>query len=192
MAITETSICNSALIKIGVETINSLSDNVKAAKLCNQQYSILRDEVLQDHPWNFALARVELANTAVTPVWEFDNEYQLPNDCLKVVSFEDEEFTEYQIEGNKLYTNYDTAKIKYIKRITTTGNFTPKFAEALAFRLAAELAYPLVQSVNLGKAMMQAYGAFLQSARTRDAQEGTPRQYQGDAWVQSRYSPRSI
>ena len=49
----EVSICNSALIKLGASRIASLTEDSKEAKLCYEQYPILRDEVQASHPWNF-------------------------------------------------------------------------------------------------------------------------------------------
>ena len=42
-------ICNRALIILGAETINSLSENTKNAKLCNEIFDDVRDELLDEH-----------------------------------------------------------------------------------------------------------------------------------------------
>jgi len=53
-------ICNSALIKIGVSPITALTDNNKAARLCNLIYDKLRRKLLISHYWNFARGRARL------------------------------------------------------------------------------------------------------------------------------------
>ena len=72
MATNSVDICNTALILNGAQTINSLSDDSKGAKLCNKEYDKVRQAVLTEHPWNFAMSRKELAQTVNVPVFKFN------------------------------------------------------------------------------------------------------------------------
>ena len=45
-------ICNSALNQIGASNIISLTEDSKAARICNQRYDFIRDYVFLAHPWN--------------------------------------------------------------------------------------------------------------------------------------------
>lgn len=83
----EVEICNSALIKLGDDTITSLTDDSKRARLCNAQFARLRDEVLRAHPWNFAIRRASLAKLSQAPAFEFAAAFRLPEDpyCLRVL-----------------------------------------------------------------------------------------------------------
>ena len=83
---TETSICNSALIKIGADRINSMTETNRRAQLCNEQYSKVRDEVLRSHPWNFAITRAEFSQLTTTPSFGYNYEYSIPSDCLRILS----------------------------------------------------------------------------------------------------------
>ena len=60
---------NIALVNLGEDTITSLSDDVKAARLINRRYAPIRDAVLRAHPWNCAMARAQLASVDPAPVW---------------------------------------------------------------------------------------------------------------------------
>jgi hypothetical protein len=182
----EVSICNSALIKIGASRIASLTEDSKEAKLCYEQYPILRDEVQASHPWNFCIKRVVLALLPSTPAFGFDYEFQLPNDCLRVVEL-DTKHIDYQVESDKLLCNEQNMSIKYIARIEDTTKFSPMFISALSHRIAADLAYPLVQSNTLARDMKQMYAVILSEAKTADAQEGTPPVLIDDTWLTSRY-----
>lgn len=52
-------ICNIALARIGnSRTINSLTEKTKEAYTCNLFYESMRDAVLADNDWNFAMSRV--------------------------------------------------------------------------------------------------------------------------------------
>ncbi len=198
MATSETEICNSALIKLGVEPIFSLDDNTKAARLCKRQYPILRDDVLRAHPWNFAIARVELASTGNEPVFEFSNEFLLPQDMLRILKTDlnlQPAIIEspWAIENNPvtgtkvLVANDSSVKIMYIRKITDVQKFDANFVETLATRIAADLAYPLVQSVSLAGQMFQLYDQQLRTARSFDAQEQSLQQVDADEWIVSRF-----
>jgi len=164
-------IVNSGLIKIGADTITSLDDDAKAATLTKRQFPILRNEVLRGHPWNFARRRAKLAQLADAPAFGFSNAYQLPTDCLRVVEMSDPTIR-FVIEGRQLLTDESAASIEYIAEITDPNQFDAFFRETLALRIAADLAFNLVDSLRLAKAMMDLYLDHLAKARTFDAQEG--------------------
>jgi len=187
MAITEVSICNSALIKIGADRIVALSDDTKRAILCNEQYSKLRDEVQQSHPWNFAITRVELGADATAPAFQYEQQHTLPADVLRVLHLHPvENEIEWKKEGGKILSNESTIQILYIRQVTDTSLFSAVFAETLAYRIAQELAYPIVQSTQLATLMEQKYQDALRKARSFDAQEGTPEQLTNDQFLNVR------
>lgn len=189
MSTSSVEICNSALSKIGAARITALSDNTKSAILCNDQYDRLRKEVLRSHPWNFAIAYVSLSATANTPVWDaWEKEFLLPSDVLRVLETDlpSNEKWElgYNADGDRvLFCNSTALKIKYIKDITNTTRFDAAFEEALAFRLAADLAYALVNSQSLQQNMFNLYKAFMATAMSFDGQESGPTEVQADAWT---------
>lgn len=181
----DVAICNSALIKLGARRISSFNEGSKEAKLCKEQYEKIRDAALKAHPWNFAIKRAELNKLTTTPVFEWDNEFQLPTDCLKVLYMEDRREA-FVVEGSKLLTNAAEAKIKYISLQDNSDFFDKEFKEYLAHMLASELAYPLVQSVSLGERVFAKAQVFLRDARSSDSQEGTPDNHVDETWLDSR------
>jgi len=209
MATSAVEICNSALLKLGAQRISSLIENNKRAKLCNERYEGLRKEVLRAHPWNFAIGRATLVQLGTTPEFEYNFEYALPTDCLRVLNTEDESGTRsrvqavpnshlyfeggvsnragFKIEGRKLLTNETEVRIRYILDLQDTTKFDPNFDDALATRMAAEFSYALVQSNSLSANMYGLYDLAMARARTRDGQEGTPDDLQADFFVTSRF-----
>lgn len=128
---TSLSICNSALIKLGAESISSLSDNNKRAKLCNAQYEVLKNKVLRAHPWNFAIKRAKLTVNAQEPSWGFYSSFDLPGDCLRVL--ETQGRIDFAIEGNLLsikegFTEMATEEIE-AGSTSTTINVTNSIAQ---------------------------------------------------------------
>lgn len=185
MAITEISVCNSALIKIGAARISAFSDDSKEARLCNEQFEKVRDAALKAHPWNFAIKRAELNKLTTTPAFGFTNEFQLPVDYLKSLEIESFDIP-FKIEGRKLLTDSAEIKMRYISKVTDTSLWDVEFAEYLAHKLAAELAYPLIQSVSLARDMHALADKVLRDSRSSDAQEGTPDDLIQDVWLDSR------
>lgn len=197
MASSETEIVNSALSKLGANRVLTLDDDSKEARLAKVQYPIKRDELLRSHPWNFATARAALAKTANTPAYEFTSEFILPSDCLRVLntdlnlsgsSMEEPYKVETNlVDGTKvLLTNTDAVNIQYLAKVTNVQLFDAVFCEALAWKLAADLAYPLVQSTSLAAQMFQISEQVLSQARSFDGQEGSVDQVQADDWFWAR------
>lgn len=187
MAISDLSICNSALIKIGQETITALSDNNHRAKILSEQYSKLRDEVLVAHPWNFAIKRAELAELSEAPEFEFSKKFQLPNDCLRILTLEYPDMI-WRQEGDCIVTDEPTVKIKYIQRVTDTSKFSAHFAEMLSLKIASEISYMLTNDKALMESMERKYQNFAKDARSFNAQSGgTPPNLMIDSFVKARF-----
>lgn len=192
MATSKTDLCNSALIYLGANTIGSLNESSKPARLCNDQYDKLRKSLLSSHPWNFAMARKALSQTVKTPAFEYANEFNLPSDVLRVWETNIGE-AEWRIEinpntANKVLVTDETAvKILYIKDVTDVSLFDPMFEEALATKIAYHLAYPLVQSSTLMKNMLTIHQDILARARTANAQESQIEHVQADEWLEERF-----
>lgn len=186
MAASSVEICNSALILVGAERINSITDENKRARLCLEQYDKLKKQLLANHPWNFALKRTELATTTA-PIYEWSTAFVLPNDCLRVFETDLGDDVEWVVEGRLLLTNTSTIKIKYVSSLVTEGHFSEGFSEALAHKLSIYLAYNLTQSTTQAKSLKDDYKVALRDAKAQDAQEGSTTQVVASTWVNSRF-----
>lgn len=179
-------IVNSGLIKLGADTITALTDDSAEARAANAQYEKLRDEVLRAHPWNFAVARARLARLAEAPPFGFAWQYQLPSDCLRVLLLNDG-IPAYEVEGRRILTDEESAELVYLRQVTDPNEYDALFREALAYRVAADLAYPLANSTTLAGAMMQLYREALALARAVDGQEsGARHTLDASAWLDAR------
>src|SRR3990170_4372989 len=173
---TDTSICNSALSKLGAERILSLDENSSNARICKEQYSKIVLVVLRAHPWNFAIKRKQLAASTTAPVFKYTYSFPLPVDCLRVLEIEDGETIDWQREGGNIVTDYSSLKIKYISSDITPGEFDPAVAEVIALKLANDICFAVTQSTTLKETLADEYKKELAAARTFDSQEGYPRQ----------------
>lgn len=181
-------IINMALRILGSQPITAITDDSEGARIANTVWDIVVDDVLADHNWNFATVRATLAEDAESPEFGYDNQFVLPVNpyCLRVVRMADID-SEYKVEGRLLLTNEGEAQIIYIGRIDDTTKFSPKFVSALASRLAAEMAYPLLQSITKKKLAMEDYLFKLREARSVDGMEGSVEKIEAEEWIESRY-----
>jgi len=184
----EVSICNLALVRLGASTIASLTENTKEGRRCNALYEINRDIVLRAHPWNFAITRAVLAEDTTTPVYEFDHRYSLPVGCLRVLRLgENHEDLNYKVEGRYVVTDENSASILYVARVTDPNQFDTLFIEALAAKLAAELAFDITATGATGQQLLRReYTDKLAEARGTDAREGFPDAVSNGSWLDSR------
>lgn len=218
----EVAIANQALGLIGANylTATSLPDSsgTPEANYINQWYAPLRNAVLEDRDWTFAVTKVLLTpvgspGTGGTPVlppmWGF--EYQLPSDCLRVVKlfnpivstgspnlsgdtddFEAPEIpVQFEVLKRYAFCNESSVWMKYVQQITDTTQFSPNFVVALAARIAMELALPLTNNVQLFQAMSQKYQLALKDAAAGDGRQGTSQKIKSSPRLHlSRYGRR--
>lgn len=186
MANTETSICNSALIKIGAQRILSLDGSDKISRMMNEVYPTQRDALLYAHPWKFATKSIAPTEIAQPPHSNMPNKYQLPSDYLRIIGTGSPEDV-WSVEDGFLYVDQTNALIKYVYRCTDVSKFTPGFCELLSAKIAADVCYSIVQSVTLRDQLIKEYERQLGQVRSYSAQEGSTKRVYADSWLHARY-----
>lgn len=183
--ITSVTICNSALLKLGADKISSLSETTRAATVCNALYAYLRDEVMSSSPWKFAIKRAIFTPTGTTPDFGWDNEYDIPSDCLRLLTADDSHI-EWVQEGEKILSNETTLNMTYIFQNTDESSWSPLFAESLAWRLCMELSLALTQSTTMRDLAEKSYQKSLDQARSVNAVIGMQPVLIADVWSDAR------
>ena len=191
--ISEVSICNQALGYLGANPITSFADQSTTAELCRNNYPYIRDAVLEERMWTFATARAT-STVADLDLWGQMYAHKIPLNWISVFRcYRDVNNIECPIksagwrrEGQSVLSREATVYLWGIKRITNTGQFSPMFVQALAARMAAELAIPLSENAQLQGAMWQLYGTKLAEAATRDGQQGSNEQVQSNQYINAR------
>lgn len=187
MATSKVQICNSALTKLGVAKIASFSETSKAAVLCSEQYDKVRKKILRHHIWDFALKRSQLSKLASNPLFDYEAQFQLPSDCIRPIETHLGTQTDFVIEGKTLLINASSCKLLYVADIEDVSYFDTYFEEALAFWLAADIAYSLKQDLGLSDRMRAAALQEIADARSIDAQQGRlSKMLQEDVFLDSR------
>ena len=192
---TKIDIFNLALYKlaqsIGIPAVN---DESKAADVMNRLWEPMRDLVLTERVWPWAIRSRALALDveAAQPGWLY--RYAYPNDCLtayavtdssgiaaagKLSRFANGDYissvwgsgafdwdTSYGEQATTINTNVPSAYLVYACRVEDTGRYPPQFVNALACRIAAEAAPPLIGEVGLNNKtqLLQEYTLALTNA----------------------------
>lgn len=182
-----TDICNSALQRVGAASITSLAENSREARQCNIAYDSNRRDELRRHNWNFAIKRAVLAPDSESPAFDYDYQFTLPSDCLRVLR-PAETNLDWAIEGRKILTNDgDTLYLRYIADIEDPSMFDPSFYNVVAAALAIDLCEPLTQSNTKKAQLIQDYKDSVADAKRVDAFESGPEEAAEDTWIVARY-----
>jgi len=113
----------------------------------------------------------------------YTRRYPLPADFLRLMEINGEQVENseefFEVEGGYILTNAETLAIRYVgtETISTLG---PLLQNAIALRLAAKIALPLLGSVEKAGYMTQLFNKALGEARLPDAQESGSRE--NPAW----------
>jgi hypothetical protein len=180
-------VINKALDLLGHGAITSLGDGTKAANLATRDWPLVRDLVLRDHPWNFAVKRSTTAPLVEAPAWGFSYQHEFPSDLLRLLEIRDLRADEYQIEGNKILTDESVLYLRYIRQVTDPNEYDALFIDTVSLRLAYEMCESLTQSNTKRELLWRDYENSMTRAKLVDAQENPPTVFAEDSWLESRY-----
>jgi len=210
MAVSPVAICNQALGWLGGSLIISLEDPSKEAKLCKANFDLLRDAVLEEREWTFAVKRMEPSALLAPPFYGFDKAFQIPAEVIRILQVSRagevidgaiiegsflsatrggtgngrETRIEWSREGDQiLANNSDRIFIRALIQITDTTKFSPAFDQALAARIAMDLAIPITGSRGLQKDMAGLYVDKIRMAAATDGMQGRSQNYRADAFT---------
>lgn len=167
-------ICNSALLLVGADTIESFSDETdrREALLCARLYETTRDQLLQNHPWGFSITTKTLAKTVNTPVDDYEYEYQIPPEVIRIITaFQD---NDYEIRSDKIVSNVNNTVIAYTIKaqvVPAESEFPPYFTRALELELAKIFAAALRGDEEMANAFKVLASEALVNAKLVDSQQ---------------------
>lgn len=203
----ETHWANRALSKIGDRRIMALSDESKPARLVNSMFATVRQAELRARKWSFSIKRAMLAADAAVPAYGYGAQYEMPTDCLRVLSIfrfdVGPDLSDYRsggggwytIEGRKILYGRpipggppvtEPMPLRYVADTPDTALWDPTFGEAFACRLAAEIAEDLTQSSEKRRLAWNEYLMAVNVAKRANALELPPESIDDDTWVAAR------
>ncbi len=135
-------------------------------------------------PWSFAKTQAQLSASATTPLFDYDYQYAIPSDCLRVLKVE---AGKWEVQGTNILCN-DAGPINvlYLQQNTDESSWDARFAEALSWRMAIELALALVQSQPMRTLAENSYKDAIAQARAMDSSQNTDKHAVVDLWSGSR------
>jgi hypothetical protein len=180
----EIDIYNLALSHLGDSAnISSTTERSAQAEHCVRFYPIARDSLLEMHNWSFATRRVQPALLAedIDTAWTYA--YAAPTGIIKPIAVvtpgttdtaESEPYVMETLSSGVIviYTNVETAVLRYTTRVTDTTKYTPLFVDALSWLLASYLAGPVIKGdsgVSAGRTCFQTFLGQYQRASGSDA-----------------------
>lgn len=190
--VSEVSIVNQALLWLGSKAITSLSDDSKEARWMKNNYPFIRDAVLEERRWTFAVERATSTVNDLDP-WGQMYVHPLPAEWISVFRVFRHVRAEaatwdrgWQVEGRNILSKWQTIYMRGIRRVTDTGIFSPLFVQALAARLAADAAIPLTENRQLQSDMWNLYSAKLAEAAAQDGSQGSNEYTEAETFINAR------
>lgn len=143
-------IWNRALQLLGASSVQNTTDITNNALQCSVCYEAIRDRLLEQHPWRFAIKLATLAADSPVPDWGKANAFTLPSDYICLVQSYEEDVsldTDYEIQDGKIFTDVDAPLyLRYISRVTDPSKMTGLFREFLATEMAVAMCEQITQS----------------------------------------------
>lgn len=185
-------ISNMALARLGARSIVSLTEDSTGARECARVYEHARDSEIRLHPWGFARARAVLAALSEAPAFGAAYQYQLPADCLRIITSNGRdgrsEQSGFQVEGRRILTDLPPPlELTYIRRVEDPTEFDAAFVEVLVCRMALDMAEKLTNSNSKKQEAAARLEDARRSARRVNGFEAGPIYSPESSWVTARY-----
>lgn len=162
-------IANEALAEIAAGSIAAFDENSRESAEINRFFGSLLEEVLDWCEWPWARRYVALAAITNDRPAEWLYAYAKPVDCTQAIAVREVEITpgvlplsgpftlpwqdtapiRFILEGEKIYTNAETATLVYSTNTIPANELPPLVRRAFALELAARIAYPVKKDLKL-------------------------------------------
>lgn len=193
MAASDVSIANRALQKLGARQIASLTEDSPNARSVSIAYEPVRDRLLREYEWNFAIKRASVAADATETLWGGLNRFRKPNDFLRLLRDTEAGSTTrsdrqtWRVEGEFIVTS-DGAPLefRYLARIEDPVKFDPLFSELFSLTLAAEMIGDIETSITRKQIILDEMTEVKQRARHANSLENDAREAPQDSWLDAR------
>lgn len=162
-------ICNLALAKLSQDvTIAAMSERSKEARTFSRLWEPMRDLVLADREWPFAVRSLRLALDPEEPIPGWSYRYSRPNDCITALgitnqdgmrqgrslslwcdpAFRRRHTIPYQQvhgdQGTSFVCDWQEVFLIYVAAVEDPSRYPPHFVDAMACKLAEEAAPAII------------------------------------------------
>lgn len=176
MALNDVALCSRALIRIGAAPITSFADGTAESEIAGALFAPTRDALLSAYAWSFASEQSVLNLLSESPIADYQNAFQLPNNFLRAISAGQGgrgRGLHYRIAKGALHTDASDVVLSYIFR-PEEEEFPPYFDMVVIARLAAEFCIPVTENTSRADALYRMADIEFARARQIDAQQDSP------------------
>lgn len=159
-------LASNAMLLLGGSQIASFTEQSTESQIAANLFEHSYKTVLASHRWRFAVKQVALARLVAAPEALFSYQYQLPTDLLYLIRTINNE--NYEIYGDKLYTNSEAITIEYVCDIPS-DRIPSYFAKAMEYYLASQFAVPLTGDLDKASYYDDKYLKAIIKAKTIDS-----------------------
>lgn len=186
------SIVNLAASKLGEDDqLRSPEDDTHLGRTVAAVWDQVRQDVIRDHIWNFAVRRKGLAAEALDAVpYPWLSSFPLPADCLRLVEvLSCSSRRQYQLEGGSILCNQaGPLYVRYLIDVPEPAKWDASFTGAFAAYLAFQIADRITGDLSRKDAAWADYQAKLVRAKRIDAMENPPVPFEATEWETARYA----
>ena len=167
-----------------VTPVSSLDDASELATALKSQYETARDACLEVADWSFASKQVQLpqldtnALPGFTPDDDLPYSFGLPSDCLRIQNVYGG--VRWRIDAECLRANAPAPlRLRYTAKVFNETRMPPEFRIAVAYRLAATLAYRWTNTQGKVAALMDMANSSLKRAMRNQSRDASSERYDG-------------
>lgn len=165
-------------------------------QICARWYDVSRREMLEKHPWNFAIKRRQLTPNATAPEFGYAYAYDLPSDFIRLATIGDDAADEYrrlyEIENGQLLldegddTDGTTLFVRYVYNHENPAQWSPLFVKCLALQMAVNMAAKFAVATTLAASIQKRVDDEGPWAMSVDGQARPPKRIQRSKWLTQR------
>ncbi len=181
---TDLEAANRALILLAVEPVDSLSDNVKAARIVSALLPHCKRVVLSEFPWPFAMRTAPLVPQPGAEVGVF----QYPAGALNVYRVRDVANKEatFKVEGSLIYCDIEWGKAEYTSDVPNLEAWSVQVLECLVTRLASDAANALTGAPQMAMSLLEKYAMLVRLAMQTAVVEEHAEPFRNRDYVEAR------
>ena len=176
----QVTISNQAIGQLGGELITQIGQDSVEGRLIDAYYAPIRDAVLEEHEWAFAIKKFRLIPTDEDPAYGYTFSYIIPGEVIRVLLVRGDARSDmwggntlrWERIGDRIESDNEEIFLRAIVRITNDVLFSSMFVQAFVMRLASEMAVPLTNSRALKESFFQLYLNRLAEAASADGMQG--------------------
>lgn len=184
----EIDVAKLALDLLKEATISSFADDTSTGRWMKRNFPIVRNMVLAQTPWGFAIKRAILLSDAAIPKFGWSTRYAIPRDCIRLLPLRvggtlTGSLISYEREGAWILTGSSSSlKIRYIFEQLDASIWSPLFVDALSTALALRMSQWLTGKQSFTQMMSTMHRDAMTSAMFANGAEGTPMGTEGSLY----------